>query len=510
MQRQADTIVIGAGSAGCVIASRMTESSAHDVALFEAGPDYPGARPADLLDGTRNAYATHDWRYAHRTSSAATFRVPLPRGRVVGGSSAINTCVALRGVAADYDEWASHSLPSWSWRECLPAFLRLERDLDAVDGLLDREAHGLSGPLSIRRAKEHELTPWSRAFRDACVELGFPAVADHNDPRTLGVGPHPRNVVDGVRQDAASCWLDARVRARKNLRIVDHALVHRILFRRGRVTGVEIERHGAMQTWSTNRVVLSAGSIATPGVLLRSGIGAQRELAQLGVERVAEVPSGFERLLDHPGSATFVWPREDGMSQLDAPLLQMALRLRSKHGTIDGDLQIQAGSYWFFPIGTGVSVPGVGMMLQVGKPRGSGRLRYVSRDPHVHPVIDSQLFSHPADRAVAIEGLEIARELYASQALRGRTRAIWPRPFHLADPARLDALLPSLCDSGYHPCGTVPMGRATDAYGRIDGIEGLHIADASLFPTIPTANIHLAVLMLAERFGEALRDDRPI
>jgi choline dehydrogenase len=510
--RAADTVIVGAGSAGCVIASRMTESDAHDVLLLEAGPDYGAARPDDLRDGTRNSYRLHDWRYTHRASAAAAFDVPLPRGRVVGGSSAINTCIALRGVPADYDEWAARGLPAWSWERCLPAFRRLERDLDCLesghrgDGVFDPSVHGADGPLAIRRAKESELTGWQRAYLEACVEAGFPRIADHNHPGATGVGPHPRNVVDGVRQDAALSWLTSSVRARGNLRIEDHAHVHRVLFARGRVLGVEVERHGVVRAVRARRVVLSAGAVSTPGILLRSGIGPRAELTRLGVPIVRAVPAVGARLLDHPGSATFAWPTADGLADVRAPLIQIALRVRSKRSAFDGDLQIQAGSFWFFPIGAGVSMPGVGIMIQVGKPAGHGTIRFRDRHPHATPVIESRLFAHPLDREVGVEGLSIARELYATRALRGLSRHVWPRASQLADRARLDAMLPTLCDSGYHPSGTVPMGEATDAYGRIDGIEGLHVADASLFPTIPTSNIHLAVLMLGERFGEWLRD----
>jgi choline dehydrogenase len=261
-----------------------------------------------------------------------------------------------------------------------------------------------------------------------------------------------------------------------------------------------------MQTLEADRVVVSAGAIATPGVLLRSGIGPRADLSRLGVPVVRENAAVGMRLLDHPGTATFVWPRDRALADLDAPLVQMALRVRSARGRFDGDIQIQAGSSWFFPIGRGASVPGVGIMMQVGKPEGTGTIRFRTCDPREKPVIDSRLFSHPADRAIALEAMEITRSLYATTALRDLVRPVWPRSAHLADRARLEALLPNLCDSGYHPCGTVPMGEATDSFGRIDGIEGLHVADASLFPTIPTANIHLAVLMLAERIGAWLRD----
>ncbi|MFO0713430.1 MAG: GMC family oxidoreductase N-terminal domain-containing protein [Sandaracinus sp.] len=515
MRAAYDTVIVGAGSAGCVIAARMTESSAHDVLLVEAGPDHgPSARPPDLADGTRNSYRAHDWGHAHRASEAATFRVPMPRGRVVGGSSAVNTCIALRGVPADYDEWAARGLPSWSWARVRPAFLRLERDLDAIeslargDGRFDAREHGLEGPLPIRRAAEHELTPWQRGFRDACVARGFAEIADHNAEGALGVGPHPRNAIDGVRVDAARAWLTAEVRARANLTIAPHTHVHRVCVARGRVTGVELEHHGVVKTIAARRVILTAGALATPGILLRSGLGPASELSRLGVRRVADVPAIGARLLDHPGTAIFAWPTREGLADTSAALVQIALRLRSAKSCFDGDLQLQAGSYWFFPIGAGLSIPGVGVMMHVGKPVGTGTIRYADAHPHTRPTIDSRLFSEPADRAVALEGLTLARELMDTPPLRGTWRAVWPRPHTLGDRAALEALLPSLCDSGYHPSGTVPMGEACDEFGRIAGLEGLHVADASLLPTIPTANIHLAVLMIGERFGAWLRDGR--
>ena len=433
MRSAYDTVIVGAGSAGCVIASRMTESRAHEVLLVEAGPDHgASARPRDLRDGTRNSYRAHDWGFSHRASDAAAFAVPMPRGRVVGGSSAVNTCIALRGVPADYDEWAARGLPAWSWARVRPAFLRLERDLDCLesvargDGRFEASEHGLEGPLPIRRAREDELTGWQRGFRDACVERGFREIADHNATGALGVGPHPRNVVEGVRQDAARAWLGADVRERENLTIAPQTHVHRVIVRRGRVVGVELEHHGVVRTIDCKRVVLSAGALMTPGILLRSGLGPASELSRLGITCVREAPAVGARLLDHPGTAIFAWPTREGLSDLSAPLVQIALRLRSVHSRFDGDLQLQAGSYWFFPIGAGLSIPGVGVMLHVGKPVGTGTIRFRDAHPHTRPTIASRLFSEPADRAVALEGLELARALMDTPPLRGQWRLIWP------------------------------------------------------------------------------------
>lgn len=521
MRSSYGTVIVGAGSAGCVVASRMSEHASHDVLLVEAGPDHGQARPKELRDGTRNSYRSHDWGYTHRASERASFRVPLPRGRVVGGSSAVNTTIALRGVPADYDEWASFGLPAWSWAHCKPAFLRLERDLDCEesvrlgDGRFDAREHGLEGPLPISRTKDDALTGWQRAFVDAAVEHGFPHILDHNAEGALGIGPHPKNVAPCVgpsgeityeRIDAARAWLGPGVRARENLTVAGDAHVHRVLFSRSRVTGIELSHRGVVRTIAAQRVVLSAGAIATPGILLRSGIGPRSELTRLGVSVVRDVGAVGARLLDHPGTALFAWPTRAGLADTSASLMQTCLRLRSARSRFDGDLQLQVGSFWLFPVGEGLALPGVGMMMQIGKPVGTGTIRFRDAHPLTPPTIESRLFTEPADRAVALEGFEILRAVMDTPPMRGAWRHVWPRPGTLADPAKLEALLPSLCDSGYHPSGTVPMGSAVDAFGRFDGLEGLHVADASIFPTIPTANIHLAVLMVGERFGEWLRD----
>ena len=181
------TIVVGAGAAGAVIAARLSEDPAHDVVLLEAGPDYADALPADLVDGSRNSMARHDWGYRYRATDGGLGRLieqPFPRGRVVGGSSAVNTCIALRGQPHDYDEWASRGLPEWSFERCLPYFKKLEQDLD-----FGEPWHGKEGPIPIRRHAASELVPWQAAFLEACAELGMPSCPDTNDPTTTGAGP---------------------------------------------------------------------------------------------------------------------------------------------------------------------------------------------------------------------------------------------------------------------------------------------------------------------------------
>src|SRR4051794_22059761 len=241
----------------------------------------------------------HDWGYDHRPSRGQ-IALDFPRGRVVGGSSAVNTCIALRGQPADYDEWAERGLPEWDWAQCLPAFKRIERDLDVHD-----EWHGSDGPLPIRRHAPGELVAWQAAFIEACKELGFPECYDSNAPNTHGVGPHAMNKVDNRRISAAEAFLAPHVRARDNFTLRPNTTVRRIVFSNGRVSGVETEDALGTEMIATTRVVVCAGAINTPALLMRSGIGPRADVERIGCDLVADVPAIGKRLLDHPGTAIF-------------------------------------------------------------------------------------------------------------------------------------------------------------------------------------------------------------
>ncbi|MCB9630814.1 MAG: GMC family oxidoreductase N-terminal domain-containing protein [Sandaracinus sp.] len=496
---KAEHVVVGSGAAGAVVAARGTEGG-REVLLLEAGPDLPADAPLppDVRDGTRNSYREHDWRYRHHPVDLPIEHL-FPRGRVLGGSTAVNTCIAIRGEAYDFDEW---ELDDWRFERCLPAFCRLERDLD-----FGHEAyHGADGPIPLRRHPASELVTWQAAFLDACASLGFARTDDHNRPGSTGYGAHAMNKIDGVRQNVARCYLDA-ARRRENLRIRTGAHVRRVLFRDRRVVGVEVERGGEVEVIETSRVVLSAGAIATPGILLRSGVGPRDEIARLGVELVADVPAVGARLLDHPGCAVFFTPRE-GVCDPRDPLIQTALRFTSRAGGQLNDLQVQAGSLVPFP--SGLEVPMVSLMFQVGKTRGHGTLRFPSADPHARPEVHSRLLADPDDLELALEAVELLWLLGSSSALSKLARFALPSERDYRSRAAIREWILRQTGSGYHPCGTVPMGdgprAATDSRGRVRGVEGLVVADASLFPTVPSSNTNLPTIMLGERFGEWLRE----
>lgn len=502
MGNRSDMVVVGAGSSGAILASRASERPDREVLLLEAGPDYPIEElPRDLVDGTRNSWLRHDWGYRARPSPGQMILL-FPRGKVVGGSSAVNTCIALRPQPYDLDEWG---LDEWRFDACLPALKRLEDDRD-----FNNDFHGRGGPIPIRRHTPSELVPWQAGFVDACRALGYPDCPDMNDPATKGgVGPHAMNKIDGVRMSAARGYLTNEVRRRDNLRIRARALTRRVLIVNRRVEGVEIETEGRVEVIKTKKVFLAAGAIGTPGILLRSGVGPREQVARLGVELTSHVPAVNARLLDHPGAAIFLLARWS-VVKIAHPLIQTVLRYTSKGSEYPNDMQVQPGS--IVPIHPRLTLPGVAIACCVGKPRGHGRVHFNSADPRAKPEIHSEMLVDADDRARAVEGLSIAYEIARTPSMRAMARFLWPSEALLRDKAALDRWIFRACGSGYHPCGTVPMGRegdpaaATDAYGRVQGVEGLFVADASLMPTIPSVNTNLTALMIGERFGEWARE----
>jgi choline dehydrogenase len=333
-----DTIVVGAGSAGAVIAARLSEDAGRSVLLLEAGPDYPDLDrlPTDLADGTTASSTAHDW---HWMGDAVPGRaVHYARGKVTGGSSAVNGIVAIRGVPDDYDEWARLGNTEWSWERCLPAFRRLEDDQDFGGDL-----HGKGGPIPIVRWKEHELAPLQRAYRDACIAAGYPAQEDHNDPSQTGVGSWAMNRAGSMRISTAIGYL-APARHRLNLTIRGGCHVHRVLFDGKRATGVELECGGEVQRAMAREVVLSAGALHSPAVLMRSGVGPAGHLCEIGIPVVHDLPGVGGNLREHPSVTLIVLPKDDVIRPGD-PLQQIGLRYTATGSTVTNDMQMYMWSW---------------------------------------------------------------------------------------------------------------------------------------------------------------------
>ncbi|MDA3041446.1 MAG: GMC family oxidoreductase N-terminal domain-containing protein, partial [Actinomycetota bacterium] len=317
-----DVLVVGGGAAGAVIAARASENPHLRVVLLDAGPDYARASdlPEDLRNGHDNSYVDHDWKLRYQPSGARTDR--FPRGRVTGGSSAVNTTIALRGIPADFDHWASLGNPEWAWPRVLEAHNRSERDLDFGS----EPYHGDGGPISVRRWTPDELTPPQAAFIEAAVSAGFPRCDDVNAPDAVGVGPMAMNKLGRLRISTAIGYLSA-ARFRDNLTIRPDTTVARVLTERTaaglRAIGVETTEGERI---TARLVVLSAGAILTPGVLVRSGIGRREELDRLGIDPVAIVGGVGANLADHPALAVLLVPRFPEFCRPELPLVQTICR----------------------------------------------------------------------------------------------------------------------------------------------------------------------------------------
>jgi choline dehydrogenase len=493
-------LVVGAGTSGCAIAARLSEQAENDVTLLEPGPDYrPEELPSDLANGCHNALRQHDWGLWHRVNARQRTAFPLPRGRAVGGSSAVNTCIALRGQPEDYDEWANLGLTNWGWDKVLPSFRRLERDLDFGD----RPAHSADGPLPVRRHQRDEWTPWQASFVDACLEKGVDACEDTNEPGKGGVGPHAMNKLNGRRISCAEAYLRDYVRARENLHIHPDTEVCRVLFKGRRACGIEAWTDQGVRTFEADRVILCAGAIHTPLLLLRSGIGNRDQVASLGVDSVAHSDFVAHRLLDHPGCAIFFVARPGSGSAAD-PLIQTVYRYSSGLSDVPFDIQIQPGSK--VPLGD-VSVSLFrSIMLAVGKPKGEGEIIWESVARGARPRINSRLLDHPVDRTMAVDAMEKIIDISQHSAMRALGRPVVPSPSKRRRREDIEWWIRKFTDSGYHASGTAPMGvdalsGCCDQSGRVFGVDGLLIGDASLMPTIPSSNTNIPTLMMAEHLA---------
>ncbi len=509
-----DDVIVGGGSAGAVLAARLTEDPARRVLVLEAGPDYPTleSTPADLKNGWQMSLREHDWGLTAEALSGRT--IPYPRGRVIGGSSAVNATIALRGVPADYDEWAALGNDAWSWADVLPHFRRLEDD-----PVGDEELHGRGGPVEIRRWRGDELIPTQHAFFEVCRRLGFEEVADHNHPDATGVGSFPQNRRERLRLSTAIAYL-LPARDRPNLAIRPNCLANRVLFENERAVGVEVQADGGLQPVHGRRITLAAGAIGSPAILLRSGIGPKDALLDLGIEPVVDLAGVGAGLVDHPVTRLLLVPKP-GSCNRETPLAQVVVRYTAPGSDEFNDMQqVMFSHVDVASLGGARAVETVGTPLAIGlpvaleRPLSRGRLSLASADPHVPPRIELNFTAEPEDLRRLLEGVRFAWQVAHEPEVVDHVDhvALLTEEAMSSDEA-LATYVRATVATQFHPCGTARMGPAGDAravvdqHCRVRTIENLRVIDASIMPNIPRANINLTCIMIGEHVSEWMRED---
>ena len=501
-----DVVIVGAGTAGCVLAARLSEDPQRRVALVEAGAFESDPRIADPLQWPFLEGAAFDWAYRTVPQSGTAGRVHRwPRGRVVGGSSCINAMAHVRGHPDDFRAWAEVAGPGWGFASLLPYFVRSESFSDGPS-----ELHGDSGPLDVLLPPR--LHPLAEDFMLAGEELGIPPSGDHNGPRMEGAARNSLTIRDGRRLSAADAYLTPAL-DRPNLSVVTGFHVARVLGATGgAVRGVEGSLGGGGSRLEAPLVLLAAGAVATPALLMRSGIGPSAELAAHGIRCELDLPAVGANLHDHLLAAGNVYLADRPVA---ASRLQHSESLMyvGRGGEVAPDLvvgcvvlPVTSECFQAPPVGTAYT-----LLCGFTHPRSRGSVRLGGPGPADPPRLDPAYLSDPRDRDAFRASLELARELGASRSLaRWRRAELLPGPGSiLADD--LDAFLARAAITHHHPVGTCAMGAdaassVVDAELRVWGVDGLRVVDASVIPTITTGPVHAAVVAIAERAASIVRD----
>jgi 5-(hydroxymethyl)furfural/furfural oxidase len=561
-----DTIIVGGGSAGCVLASRLSAQPNRRVLLIEAGEDFaPGQEPPEILDsfaGTAHSSPRFTWKgitaaFLPRPGNAPDGR-PRRRyaqGRVIGGGSSINGMASNRGLPSDYADWVAQGATGWGWDDVLPYFRKLETDHD-FDGPL----HGANGPIGLKRFPSDVWPGFSRGVLEAIAAEGYENIGDQNGVFSDGYFPVAYANIDDRRVSAAMAYLTAEVRARPNLEIISETIAERLLTEGRRITGVRVRCRGEVRDIKGGEVIVSLGALNSPALLLRSGIGPGAELSALGIEVLADRAGVGKHLMEHPGV---------NMGAFMKPEARLPMHLRRQmfagHRFSSGLEDCPAGDMYIIPtnkaawhaIGSQLGL----IMLWVNKSYSTGEVRLTAATPGAPLDVDFDMCSDTRDLQRLVAGVRRVLALQAHPAVQATVEEVFPVSYsdrarryavrsrasvvqtwlgaqmmdsaailrrailkHLiadgptlaelaADDTAIEAWIRETVLGHWHACSTCRMGVAddpgavTDPSARVYGVEGLRVCDASIMPMVPCANTNIPTIMVAEKVADAILNE---